>query len=210
MKDGTSNIYLNSAEHLKSRLIDFILKQGDDMLIGNEIMYGTKRKVVDLLIVRNNKLIAIEIKGNSDDLRRIQEQVGECRKIFDYVIVCTTDIHAEKIKEYISDDVGIYVIREKNVTKIRSSKKQKTQNKQEMLYTMNAKYLRNTLNIKAQLDSDELRTYISRKSLNKIHDLLCSYFSLKIENKYKLFLSDRGMETHIDDIPLLSSDIEIQ
>lgn len=36
-----------SAEYLKSRLIDFFIQQFNNIFIGNEVMYGIKRKVVD-------------------------------------------------------------------------------------------------------------------------------------------------------------------
>lgn len=75
---------------------------------------------------------------------------------------------------------------------------------------MNARYLKQSLHIKSKFNSDEVRKYASQISITKTHQLLREYFSFKIKEKYLLFLSDRGVETHIDDIPLLSSNIEIQ
>ena len=75
---------------------------------------------------------------------------------------------------------------------------------------MNSKYLKTELNINKKLNSDEIRELVAKKNMNYIHKLLCQYFSLRIKEKYQLFLSDRGIITHIDDIPILSSNIEIQ
>lgn len=199
-----------SAEYLKSRLIDFFIQQFNNIFIGNEVMYGIKRKVVDLLIIKNNQLIAIEIKGDNDDLRKLQEQINECKKIFDYIIVCTTKTHLEKLNQIISDDIGIYLITENSIKKIKTPQKQNKQSKIDILYTMNSKYLKTELNINKKLNSDEIRELVAKKNMNYIHKLLCQYFSLRIKEKYQLFLSDRGIITHIDDIPILSSNIEIQ
>ena len=199
-----------SAEYIKGKIIDFFIQQSNDILIGNEVMYGIKRKVVDLLIIKKGKLIAIEIKGESDDLRRLQEHISECQKIFDYIIICTTSIHLNKLINSVPSNVGIFIIDNNCIKKIKTPKKLVEQNKMDMLYTMNARYLKQALHIKSQFNSDEIRKYASRISITKTQQLLREYFSLKIKNKYLLFLSDRGIETHIDDIPLLSSNIEIQ
>lgn len=210
MKKATTN-YQYSAEYLKGRLIDFFIQEtNNNVYIGNEVMYGIKRKVVDLLIIKNGKLIAVEIKGEHDDLRRLHEQIDEYKKIFDYIFICTTNIHLEKLTDVISKDIGIYLINHTEIKKIRSAKKQSKQNKVDMLYSMNSRFLKNTLKIKRQLDSDEIRKFVAQKSIHKIQKLLCQFFYQRIKEKYQLFLSDRGNVTHIDDIPTLSSNIEIQ
>ena len=54
-------------------------------------MYGIKRKVVDLVVLQNKKIIAVEIKSDSDNLSRLEEQISEYKKIFDYVLIITTE-----------------------------------------------------------------------------------------------------------------------
>lgn len=49
-------------------------------------MYGVKRKVVDLVVLKDDKIIAVEIKSDSDNLKRLEEQILEYKKIFDYVL----------------------------------------------------------------------------------------------------------------------------
>ncbi|KAA6349405.1 hypothetical protein EZS27_003118 [termite gut metagenome] len=102
-----------------------MLSFSNDFFIGNEIMYGTKRKLIDLLILKDNQLTAIEIKADNDDLRRIEEQINESKKIFDYIIVCTTMIHFEKIMHLLSNDIGIYSVNKHSINIVRKPKKQK-------------------------------------------------------------------------------------
>lgn len=202
----------NSAESIKSQLIDFFISDSpNDLFIGNEVMYGTKRKLVDLLIVDKNQLIAIEIKADSDDLRRIQEQINESQKIFDYIIVCTTMAHLEKVKQLLPKDIGIYSINEGNVEIIRKPKKQRKLDKKEMLFSINSSFLRKNMSLATHnINSDEVRKYFIKESTNEIHNLFTDYLQQKVESKFNLFLQNRGAFTHIDDIPLLSSSLYIQ
>lgn len=210
MKTENINIQ-NSAEYLKGRMIDFFIQQTDNIVIGNEVMYGISRRVVDLLIIKDSHLIAIEIKGDNDDLRRLHEQIEEYKKIFDYIIICTTESHLEILLESTPNDVGIYLILEDKIKKIRQPQKQRKHEKIDILYTINAKYLSQTLNLKKKYNSDEIRQYICKqKGINEIKKLLHAYFYTKTKEKYALFLSDRGTVTHIDDIPILSSNIQIK
>lgn len=201
-----------SAETIKSQIIDFLISDfSNDLFIGNEVMYGTKRKLIDLLILKDNQLTAIEIKADNDDLRRIQEQINESKKIFDYIIVCTTMAHLEKAKQLLSNDIGIYSVNEQDIKIIRKPQKQKKLDKQEILFSINANFLRKNLSsVTSNINSDEVRQYYIKESINKVHNLFIDYLQQKVQSKFKLFLQNRGKYTHIDDIPLLSSSLYIQ
>lgn len=203
-----------SAEIVKTQIIDhFISVFSNNFFIGNEVMYGTKRKLTDLLVLKNDQLIAIEIKTDRDNLRRIEEQISESKKLFDYVVVCTTMTHLEKIKQLLSEDIGIYSVNEHNIKIIRKPKKQKNLDKNEMLFSMNSNYLKKHLNLSSStsvnLNSDEIRQQYVRKSTTKIHKLFVDYMQQKIQSRFNLFIQNRGENTHVDDIPLLSSPLYI-
>jgi hypothetical protein len=200
------------AESIKSQLIDFFANNvSDNLFIGNEVMYGTKRKLIDLLILENNKLIGIEIKADNDDFRRLPEQVNESKKLFDYIIVCTTLAHLEKAKRLLPDDIGIFSVNEKGIKKIRKPKKQKELDKTEMLFSINSNFLRKNLSSTPHgINSDEVRQHYFKESMSKIHNLFVDYMQQKVQSKFNLFLQNRGELTHIDDIPLLSSSLYIQ
>ena len=70
-------MYRDSAEYIKASVIDWLLVRHPSVIIGNEVMYGFKRKVVDLLAIIDNKTVAIEIKSASDNLNRLQDQIFE-------------------------------------------------------------------------------------------------------------------------------------
>lgn len=202
----------HSAEIIKTHMIDFFISIfPDNLFIGNEVMYGTNRKLTDLLICRNNTLTAIEIKADNDDLRRIDGQIHELKKTFDYVIVCTTKTHLEKVKKRLPEDIGIYDATEDNIKIIRKPKKQKDLDKMEILFSMNSSYLKKHLKSASKnLNSDEIRELYRKESIAKIHKLFINYIQEKTQSKFNLFLQNRGKNTIVDDIPLLSSPIYIR
>ncbi len=53
--NGKSSI----AEYIKAKIIDFIIVRHPEIILGNEVMYGTKRKLVDLLMLDTSNLIGI-------------------------------------------------------------------------------------------------------------------------------------------------------
>jgi Holliday junction resolvase len=201
-----------SAEQGKVFLIDFLLPRfPPGSIIGNEIMYGTKKKVVDLVIIKAGKTTAIEIKADGDDLRRVKHQTEEYKKVFDFVIVFTTETHLKRVVASVTEDVGVYAHEGQTIKIVRPPKRQKSLDKEEMLFSMTAKYLRKNLCAKEKkLDPDSLRAFYAKKSLQTIQQLFRDYLYKKIEVRYKLFLQNRGTTTHIDDIPVLSSCLYIQ
>ena len=98
---------LNSAEYIKCKFIDFMLSKNYELIIGNELMYGIKRKLVDLVVLKNNKIFAIEIKSNNDNLNRLKEQIEEYKKVFNYVLIVTTEKYKDRILNTVSSDIGI-------------------------------------------------------------------------------------------------------
>ena len=50
-----------TAEQLKCRIIDYLLQIYPNIIIGNEIMFGSSRNSADLLAIIGNQIIAIEL-----------------------------------------------------------------------------------------------------------------------------------------------------
>ena len=109
-----------SAESIKAIIIDWLLNRHTNILIGNEIMYGSSRKVVDLLAIIDSKAIAIEIKSASDNLTRLPEQIQECHKVFDKVIIVSAPSHLNSINSLIPKGIGLYAI-DKSIIRIQAA-----------------------------------------------------------------------------------------
>lgn len=199
---------LRTAEPLKCKVIDYFMAKNDNIIIGNEVMYGIKRKVVDLLLIKENSICAIEIKGDNDNLNRLPEQLVEYSKIFDYVYVFSTPKHVESLIDKLPLGIGIFIINEEKINEIRRPQKQKKHDKIEMLYSMSCQYLLSK-GIKSGKDSDDLRKSISKKNMTWIHSLLLDFYTDKLKTNYTAFKNERGIVSHVDDIPLLNGGLTI-
>ena len=203
---------LNSAEYIKCLFIDYLLYKKENQIIGNEFMYGLKRKVVDLVVLKKNRTFAVEIKSSNDNLIRLEEQIREYKKVFDYVLIVSTEKHKNNIIEKTSDDIGIYIVQDDlSIIKFRNPSIQKNKDKIELLYSVNARYLCKIGNYSyGKYNSDELRSLFAKKRISYIQEILFTYLSEKYNNKFNLFISERGVNTHIEDLCILSSSFQIE
>lgn len=203
---------LNSAEYIKCKFIDFMLSKNYELIIGNELMYGIKRKLVDLVVLKNNKIFAIEIKSNNDNLNRLKEQIEEYKKVFNYVLIVTTEKFKDRILNSVSSDIGIYIIEaDFSLHKIRSPRIQNDRNKIEILYSINARFLSKIGNYSIQkYNADEIRLLYAKKRISYIQEILLTYLTEKYKDRFNLFMSDRGIQTHIEDLEILSSSFQIE
>lgn len=203
---------LNSAEYIKCKFIDFMLSKNYELIIGNELMYGIKRKLVDLVVLKNNKIFAIEIKSNNDNLNRLKEQIEEYKKVFNYVLIVTTEKYKDRILNTVSSDIGIYIIgADFSLQKIRSPRIQNDRNKIEILYSINARFLSKIGNYSIQkYNADEIRLLYAKKRISYIQEILLTYLTEKYKDKFNLFMRDRGIQTHIEDLEILSSSFQIE
>ena len=100
-----------TAEHLKCRIIDYLLQIYPNIIIGNEIMFGSSRNSADLLAIIDNQIIAIEIKSKDDNLKRLPHQIEEYSKVYDKIIVfCSQDKIDETKKISAGNPGGLYFI----------------------------------------------------------------------------------------------------
>lgn len=203
---------LQSAEYIKCLFIDYLLSRSKELIIGNEFMYGIKRKVVDLVVLRNNKIIAVEIKSDSDNLRRLEEQISEYKKIFDYVVIVTTERHINRISEIASSGVGIYFFKDNLIMQVfRNPYVQKNKDKIEMLYSIKAKYLYKLEGFSlSKYNADEIRQKYAKRGISNIQEILLMYLTQKYKERFAHFMNERGLFTHIEDLSLLSSSFQIE
>lgn len=195
------------ALYLKSKLIDFIINLdfSDDVIIGSEVMFGSRKGLVDIIQLYNKKLFAFEIKADSDDFRKLPAQIEGYKYIFDYIYIVVTKKYLAKTEALTYKGLGIIVVNEDGSCKIvKKALLQKYNNKVEMLSTINACFLKRYFRLNSKLKSSEVRTLLCTKGITSLKEALYAYFSQNILPKYKLFLSEKETPTHVDDIAILS------
>lgn len=201
---------IRPADIIKAKVIDFLIGKLDGVVIGDEVKYGSSRKVVDLLALYKEETYAIEIKSAKDDLRRLPEQISEYSKIFDHTLVFTTIDHLSKIKQVSKAKISIFEFGADDMIEGTLLEKKNNVLKSEMLATMNASFIRKSLNISNFKDSDDIRKKAMRYTKEEIHSLLYEYFMERCYLPYKLFIEERSIRTEVDDLILLSSRLNVE
>lgn len=198
-------VLIMNAETIKTILIDFLISQNDSIVLGNEVTYGSKKQVVDIIQLSKNKIIAFEVKADRDDVRRLDNQINEYKKIFDHIyVVCTSKLLC-KIQEKTDQTIGILCVGAEGVIEIkRKAIQQRRYDKKSILETINAAYLKKTFNLSQKFTANETRSLLAYKNIKELKSTLYSYLETFLSEKYSLFLSEKGVNTHIDDLPILS------
>ena len=87
-----------TANVLKEKIFSFLMSRDNEGVIGCEVMYGSSRRVADMVFISNSRSYAIEIKSEYDTTTRLEGQLEEYLSLFDYVIIFSAPNHIRKIK----------------------------------------------------------------------------------------------------------------
>ncbi len=168
------------AKDIKKLFANFLQSKYPVERFGYEMMYGTSRKVVDMLAIIGGKIYAIEIKSAADNIKRLSGQIEEYQKVFDYIIVVASKKHCEEISSQVNENIGLYAIDGTQVTLLKRPTLNKKQKKIEILNTIPSNLIKKHYGIKGLLNSDEIRYKASLKSRLDIHDFFLKYLQQKI------------------------------
>lgn len=167
-------LIMRPADGIKIAVIEYFIERYPGVIIGNEVMYGTTRKVVDLLVLCKGETYAIEIKSDKDDMRRLPEQLKEYSLIFDHTIVFTHPRYKDEVLSLVQPRVSVYEVLNGNVNKIKSSNTSNRTTKREMVYSISSVFLRKFLPAVKKMDSDMIRTQIIR-NYDKVRYIICFF-----------------------------------
>lgn len=105
---------------IKSVILNKLIKSGKinlDSLVFSEMNLAGKARRLDLGYVKNNEIIAIEIKSEKDTLFRLPGQIEEYKKYFDRVIIAVAEKHVEGALALADDSIAIWQVSPSNSLK---------------------------------------------------------------------------------------------
>lgn len=179
-----------TANVLKEKIFSFLMSRDKEGVIGCEVMYGSSRRVADMVFISNSRSYAIEIKSEYDTTARLEGQLEEYLSLFDYVIIFSAPNHIRKIKGVIPENVGLYSISIDGIEKLHHEKINHNVQKSEMLMSIPSATVKCDFSIKGHLTSDEIRATVLKYSKKDIHNYFINYF------REKLMLSQFNRNTH--------------
>ena len=203
------SLLIRPADEIKLIVIDYLIRKYPEIIIGNEVMYGTAKKVVDLLALYKGQTYAIELKSEKDDIRRLHDQLKEYARIFDYIIVVTHPKHTAEIVSLSKAKVSILEIHNEEIV-VKTPLKRNKPLKSEMIHSIKTSYLKRFLPLsKTGEIANNIRSQITRKyKVDDIHQMLYGFLKLKLEERFTLYLKERG-EKNYDDLTLLSAQLNL-
>lgn len=193
----------SNANSYKCKCIDFYLRKFKCQLIASEFRYGKLQLITDLLILTTKNVVSIEIKAEHDDLRRLCNQVIEAQKNFNLIIVFSAAKHLNSLLSILPPEIGITVYEKNKITVIRNPQRLPLQ-MDAVIWSIPIIFLRKYFIVPCEYNSDETREYILRHFQGKIVFVYREFLRSRFQSKYIQFMSDRGVETHVEDIPILS------
>lgn len=172
-----------TAEALKKSIYTYLISRDPDGIVGSEVMYGSSRRVADIVFISQGRSYAIEIKSEFDTTSRLEGQLEEYRTLFDYIIIFSAPNHIKNITSILPTFMGLYCITDEGIKMIQREKRNRQVKKSEMLISIPSSTVKSDFAIKGKLSSDEIRAQVLRKSKKEIHSYFINYFKGKLENK---------------------------
>lgn len=169
-----------TANVLKEEISSFLISRDSEGVIGSEIMYGSSRRVADMVFISKSRSYAIEIKSEYDTTTRLEGQLEEYLTLFDYVLIFSAPNHIRKIKGVIPDNVGLYSISKNGIEKLRHEKINRNVQKSEMLISIPSAIVKCDFSVKGHLTSDEIRAVVLKHSRKEIHGYFIKFFREKL------------------------------
>ena len=161
-------------KEIKTTVLDKLLKTGQidfSSLVFSEMNLARKARRVDLGYIRNQEMVAIEIKSEKDSLFRLAGQLEEYRKYFDRVIVAVAGKYVEGVLAIADEDVAVWEVTSDGLKVIRKGRLIKNISKQNYLELMTKREVsllaRRIGIIPSDLAMYELKMEVSSR-LNKI------------------------------------------
>lgn len=95
---------------IREALFDYLELQYGKIRIYEEKMIGRSR--ADVIMVITDALVGIEIKSDADTYTRLEGQIKDYDKYFDYNIVVVGSSHAAHVEEHVPEHWGIITVDE--------------------------------------------------------------------------------------------------
>lgn len=189
---------IHAADRLKAAFIDFVLDNFDDsVIIGHEVMYGSSGRFADMVLLYKGDTYAIEIKSDSDSLYRINGQLHEYQRQFNYVIVVCGQKYCQQLCQRLPKGIGLFqVSNNTDVKELRKPTRRTRLDKEEMLFSIKSTYLSKQADFPtSNISTDTIRSKFAKKRTSRVQEILYNYWVSRMLPGFRNFLSDRGSQT---------------
>lgn len=180
---NTNTNHRLTANALKDMITTFLIARDTNGVIGYEVMYGSSRRVADMVFISKGHSYAIEIKSKYDSITRLEGQLQEYLTLFDYILIFSAPNHVETISSILPEYAGLYCISETGIQKKKREKINCHVQKTEMLISIPSATIKLDFSVKGKLTSDEIRSSVLKNSFKTIHDYFIKYYQDRLGSR---------------------------
>ncbi len=196
---------------VKAKLVDYLLadNQNNFRVIVDEFVFADGKRRADLATF-GEEITAYEIKGDKDNLTKLDNQINDYVKYFSSIIVVCTKKHLKHCRS-LSSNVGIILVENDNVKQIRKPKIKKTVKNEFLVEHLDRNFIVKNFrqcpglrNGPSLIGINEMYKIVANSINNKeLLKIVIDYLTRKYLAQYKIFIKERGPITTQDDLLLL-------
>lgn len=198
---------------VKAMLVDYLLayNQEDFKVIVDEFVFADGKRRADLATI-GEEITAYEIKGDKDNLTKLDNQIKDYVKYFSSIVIVCTKKHLKHCRS-LSSNVGIILVENNGVKQIRKPTIKKTVRNEYLVEHLDRNFIVKNFKQYLGLRSGPTLIGISEmykivaKSINNkdLFKIVIKYLTLKYLAQYEAFIKERGQTTTQDDLILLKT-----
>ena len=193
---------------IKSVLIDYLLSKNEsNNIICSEVSFLSGKRWADILELKEDSLVAYEIKSDLDSLRRFKEQLKDYSETFNEVYV----VLSRKFKgqeRLLPPEIGYFWVdtgRDKRPLSIGRKARRRTNLKKENLsHFLWKKDISRYLKEPCENVVLMRNKFTKKNSLKYIHLLAIKALRERYEGRFELFLKEKSEKTHFSEIDVLT------
>jgi hypothetical protein len=198
---------MKELEIKKILIQDLIRDLSPDFLLGSEFRFNFGSRRADIVTLDGNTACAYEIKGAGDSMDRLSYQIDSYREYFDFCYIVCERSNLSNVRNSCSKDIGIIVVSDSGIIKIRKSKEFKKMNKLCLASTIDSKTLRKSISKNKSIPKSKIllcERFVSENSLSNVKLLSRFCFRERLKLPFKSFIQEIGSVIHYEDISTLN------
>lgn len=186
---------------IKMILVKHIIEHYDDYIVGSEFTFQFGERRADIALFYNDELTAFEIKSARDNTSRLEYQIESYKKFFDYCFIVCEEENLDEVRKSIPKDVGIMIVKNDKIKKIRKSNHYKKYDKKVLSSVIPVNILRKLLSNPPLKSKNSLCDYAAKKTpLDTLKQLSRDQFIDRYAIASKLLKQESSSKITPDDI----------
>lgn len=201
------------ANQLKVKFIEWLINNNNnkDIVIGNEVLFSENKCRADIVMLKNNKIYAYEIKSDTDNFLDFDKQIQNYISTFNYTYLVITPKHIKQLEKFLHYNIGVYIFEDDQFILMRKPILSKQISKHNLIEFLKKPELLSLINKSgySKYSVFALRDIIGKRcSIKKIQNACYNSLKSRYAILYNLFLSDTSKDSiTIEDLKSLTGNI---